>query len=334
MADPAKVAVRAVTPVVAGMRAAGVDWQQALGEVGLTQDELRDEAHRVSHERVIRLWQRAVEVTGNPDFGLTVSAMIPPGQFGVVEYAFRKSASVLDGFERVCRYFRIHHDVARWNLARDGGRVVLEHSLPGARTLPRAACDFVLCNFVRVCADATGKTIKPSEVWLDYAEPDDTGMLRERFGDNLRFDTGRRALVYTEDAAAAPLTTAEPQLCSILDAHARELLASLPTISSFGDRVREILSEQLNGGNPTAQETARSLKMSVRTLHRRLADEDTSHKQLLAELRRELATRYLRDRGIAISEVAFLLGFSEPSAFHRAFRRWTGTTPAEFRANG
>jgi AraC-like DNA-binding protein len=77
---------------------------------------------------------------------------------------------------------------------------------------------------------------------------------------------------------------------------------------------------------------ARLLKMSVRTLHRRLSDEGTSHKQLLEQLRRELAATYLRERAIAISEAAYLLGFSEPSAFHRAFRRWTGQTPAEFRA--
>jgi len=90
--------------------------------------------------------------------------------------------------------------------------------------------------------------------------------------------------------------------------------------------------KELQGGNPAAETIAEHLHMSVRTLARRLAEEDTSHKALLDELRSDLARRYLSDAGLAISEVAFLLGFSEPSAFHRAFKRWTGQTPRQFRS--
>ncbi len=331
MADPAKVRSRAVLPLVGVMRADGVDVDHALGLVGLTTDEIADAEAWVSHERVVRLWQIGAELTGDPNLGLRVSAAIPAGAFGVVEFALRKSDNLLDGFHRASRYFRLGHDVARMNVIDLGERVAFDHVLPGGRTLPRVAADFVLSNALLIARDAVGGDLVPVEVRLDYAEPEDKALLRERFCDNLTFSAGERALVFAATDLERPLQQSEPGLCAILDQHASDLLAKLPTIGSFSDRVRELLAGQLAGGNPTSQEMARVLKMSVRTLHRRLTEEGTSHKQLLEQLRRELAGNYLRDQQIAISEVAYLLGFSEPSAFHRAFRRWTGKTPAAFR---
>ena len=188
----------------------------------------------------------------------------------------------------------------------------------------------MLSNPLLIVRDATVDSVSPVEVWVDYPPPDDETAVRERFG-NIKFLRGRRALVYDAADADARLTQSEPGLCAILDDHATKLLAALPTVGTFSDRVRELLAGELAGGDPTAQNMARHLKMSVRTLHRRLSDEGTSHKQLLEQLRRELAERYLTNPALAVAEVAYLLGFSEPSAFHRAFRRWTGKTPSQMR---
>lgn len=333
MGDQAMVSARAVLPIVAAMRAAGADAEGAVSASGLDLDVVLDPDARVLHERVVRLWTLAVDMTGDPDFGLKVSDMVQPGDLGVLEYGFRKSATVREGLERVERYMRINHDVARFATSLEEGRLVFEHRLPGGRTLPRAPVDFILSNPAKVIADATNGAARPVEVWVDYAPPDDVTALKERFGE-IRFLRGRRALVFDASVADVPLRQSEPGLCAILDQHARQMLEALPTAGTFADRVRELLAAELCGGDPTSQAMARLLKMSVRTLHRRLSDEGTSHKQLLEQLRRELAETYLRERDVSISEAAYLLGFSEPSAFHRAFRRWTGQTPAEFRAAG
>ena len=332
MADPAKVSARAVAPIVGALRAVGADVQGALDKAQLDLHSVLDPEARVLHERVVHLWSIATEMSGDPDLGLRASGLIEPGQFGVVEYALRKSATLFEGFQRASRYFRIGHDVARLDVAVEGEHMLFEHTLPGARTLPRSAADFVLSNPVLIVRDATVESVSPVEVWVDYAPPDDVTALEERFRAPVRFLRGRRAVLYAAADADARLLQSEPGLCALLDAHAKQLLETLPTIGTFSDRVRELLARELAGGDPTAQGMARALDMSVRTLHRRLTDEGTTHKQLLEQLRRELADRYLRDRAIAIAEVAYLLGFSEPSAFHRAFRRWTRQTPAEFRA--
>jgi len=331
MGDLAKVGTPAVLPLIAVLRQAGVDVAGALRAAKLDPDEVSNPEGRVLHEGVVRLWQVATELTGDQDLGLRVSAAIPPGAFGVVEYSLRKSPNLLEGLHRASRYFRIGHDVASLDVEIDGDLVIFEHTLPGARTLPRAAADFIMSNLVLIIKDAVTGGPMPRQVWMDYAEPEDINALRERFGINVKFDTGRRALVFSAPDAQLGMRQAEPGLCAILDQHAQDMLAKLPPIGTFSDRVRELIADQLSGGDPTAQEMARALKMSVRTLHRRLKEEGTSHKQLLAELRQQLAGKYLRESRMAVSEVAFLLGFSEPSAFHRAFRRWTGATPAAYR---
>lgn len=332
MKELAMVSTRAVAPVVAGLKAAGADVQRALEIAELTLDEVSDAQGRVPHERVVRLWSAAAEMTGDADLGLRIAAMIPPGNFGVSEFAFRKSANLREGIARISRYFRLGHDVARMDGEISGDHYVYEHTLPGARSLPRAATDFVLSCAHLIIQDAVAEPVALAEVWLDYAEPTDTAALQERFRAPLKFRSGKRALVFSVEDLEMPLRDSEPGLCGVLDAHAQQLLASLPPVGTFSDRVRELLASQLAGGDATAQDVARTLKMSVRTLHRRLVEEGTTHKKLLEDLRRELAGTYLSEQAIGISEVAYLLGFSEPSAFHRAFRRWTGKTPAEFRS--
>jgi AraC-like DNA-binding protein len=128
-----------------------------------------------------------------------------------------------------------------------------------------------------------------------------------------------------------PLVRADAGLCAVLERHARELLERLPRATSLSGRIRQLVAGDLVKGVPSPAEVARRLHMSGRTLQRRLREDGTSHRALVDELRRDLAMRYLGEREIGIAEVAFLLGFSEASAFHRAFRRWSGTTPSAYR---
>ena len=117
-----------------------------------------------------------------------------------------------------------------------------------------------------------------------------------------------------------------------MERHAEALLAKLPSLTdSVVDRVQRVLSGVLGEGDASLGAVARKLRMSERTLQRKLAEESASYDALLDAMRHELAVRYLADRKIAIAEVAYLLGYSEPSPFHRAFKRWTGVTPSEAR---
>jgi AraC-like DNA-binding protein len=130
---------------------------------------------------------------------------------------------------------------------------------------------------------------------------------------------------------AAPLAQANVPLQKLLREHAESLLARLPS-ASLSARVVSLLSSQLSQGEPDRAQLARALNLSERTLQRRLAEEGSSYQQLLNDSRRQLAEGYLRDGRLAATEIALLLGYSEPSVFFRAFRQWTGLTPGEYRA--
>jgi AraC-like DNA-binding protein len=129
-----------------------------------------------------------------------------------------------------------------------------------------------------------------------------------------------------------PNPTADPALSRTILRHAEALLAALPEpTATYAERVRRGLAEILGEGEVSLRQVARGLKMSERSLQRRLAAEGVTFDGLLDDVRHHLALRYLADPSIAVSEVAYLLGYSEPSPFHRAFRRWTGATPSDMR---
>lgn len=320
MNDEPLVSIRVLRPILAGLVAQGKEVEAELAAVGLEPATLGDPDARVSHRLAIALWDHAVETTGDPSFGLHVAQSVDITVFDVLAYAITTSSTVVEGLRRLL-------------LTPTARGMELEHRLP-AQVLPRAVSEFVLGVWLAVPRQTTGRDIVPLRVWFRHAKPSDTAELEAHFRCPMEFDTGRNLLEFSEETLELPQLQANPGLVAVLDRHAKDLLQRLPAQqpASVASRARALIATELQGGNPSAERIAQSLQLSVRTLSRRLADEGTSHKQLLEELRRELAQRYLREQQLAAEEVAFLLGYSEASAFHRAFKRWTGETPAQFRA--
>jgi AraC-like DNA-binding protein len=328
----AGVSTRVVRPIVAGLLMFGADVEAALAEVKLDAKTLADPDARVPHRAAVTLWTLAVERTGELGFGLRVAEAMDLGRFEVQGYAFLSSANLGEGIERVIRYHRLNHDAAMLTLRREGSQAIYRHELPGGHQLPAAAAQFVIGVMVLGSRAATQSDVPIEEVRFVHDAPPDLSDYARVFGVPVRFSCEHNEVVFSAAALDLPHAKADPGLAMVLDQHASACLAALPRVDTLVDRVRTLLAKELQGGNPSADTTADALGMSTRTLARRLKAEGTSHKEVLDELRAALARRYLGDASLAISEVAFLLGFSEPSAFHRAFKRWTGQTPAEFRS--
>jgi AraC-like DNA-binding protein len=137
--------------------------------------------------------------------------------------------------------------------------------------------------------------------------------------------------VFDKSYLSQSVASADPSLHALIRQHADALLAELPHVQSVTARVRELITKELAGGNPIAANIARQMPMGARTLGRRLEGEGTTFKELLDDMRRRLALGYVAGSLLPLSEIAFLLGFSQTAAFHRAFKRWTGQTPLEYR---
>jgi AraC-like DNA-binding protein len=168
-------------------------------------------------------------------------------------------------------------------------------------------------------------------VRFKHEEPPDTSEHTRIFGCPVRFGADVNAIVFDPALLALPLRSADPVLAEILAAADDEALARLPGTTSTADVVRRRLPELLTNGEATLAVTARAVGMSERSLQRRLRDDGVSYQKLLDDVRRELAEHYLARDDLSTADVAFLVGFSDPASFHRAFKRWTGVTPAQHR---
>jgi len=273
----------------------------------------------------------AIALTGDPDLGLTAAREVQPGDYGVVEYAVRSCANWGEIWGVLGRYLPLVNEALSVVVREFGQRIfiVLESSVE----LPRAAADFQSGAFHVSARHFWSKGAAPTfEAWFKHQRPSSFEAYAATFpGAVVRFEAAFNGFVFDKSYASVPVLSADPKLHELMRQYGDSLLASLPQTHSFTAHVRELLARELAGGNPCIENVARQVPVGVRTLGRRLELEGTSFKELLDDLRRRSALRYLAVSAFPISEIAFLLGFSHASAFHRAFKRWTGQTPVEYR---
>jgi AraC-like DNA-binding protein len=315
---------------MSGLMTLGYDPAPFLHTQGIDSDMLRDPDATVPMSACVGLLADGVQATGDDNLGLHVAEHAELGSFDVHFYAMVSSPTLGAAFERVCRYQRLIHETSEVRLEKSGDRAVLSHRLPGGLAAPRQTAELLLAAWVRAGRVATRMMWSPAEVRFAHRAPRDSREHERFFGAPLRFATGENALVLPAALLDMPCRCTDPSLLSLLDRYAADRLGG-PHAATFADRARAALSEELHAGHVTADGLAARLRVSVRTLHRFLAAEGTSYRRLLDQLRLDIAERHLMDDRMSVAEVAFLVGFSEISAFHRAFKRWTGRTPVTFR---
>lgn len=307
------------------------EWIEQLGR--------SDPDARIPASTAHKLLSAAVEHVGDPLLGLKAGTTVSLGDGGAIDYAMSSAATVRDAIAVAVRYFPLINDAVELRLQIDKGRAFLR--LESQVPMPAAAEDFMLCALFRLHLRVLVDSGVEVECWITHPPPGKS-QGEPRNGQRaeyelafsaaaLRFDAPACGFCFRADWLDVPLSRADPKLHDVMRAHVDALLADLPTPSNLTQGVRHKLVKELPQGKATARQVARELHMSERTLERRLADEGTTFKALLDDVRRRLALEYLGNDRIELGEIAFLLGFSQPPAFHRAFKRWTGKTPLEYR---
>ena len=325
------VTARAIRPLLSGLDALRVDPVPLLAAVGIEMQQLDDPEALVPMSAAIALLHEAEQATGDRDIGLHLAERSELSSFDVLFYAMSSSATLGDAYRRMSRYQRLIHETTRVDIEVAGDLATLSHSLPGGLAVPRHSAEFILASWVRAGRLVTGVDWQPRAVQFAHGRPDSTAEHDRFFRCPLHFAAGRNAVELERSLLALPCTGADPGLAEVLERYARDRLDKAPATSSMSDRARAVISAQLPDGDVQARQVAAALNVSVRTLNRALASEDTSYRALLDQLRHELAVQHLREGRLSSTEIAYMLGFSELSAFYRAFKRWTGSTPAEVR---
>jgi AraC-like DNA-binding protein len=315
---------------LAAFESLGVDVERVLGQVGLSRERLADPKGRVPVDLRLAWWDAAVRVSGDPALGLRVGAMLPLGALGSFEYLLRHSASLEQAAQRANEYMRLVDDTGEVALSREGDLAVFRARRTGGYpTSPSEIHTLFAALYVIVGAEWPGWTL--TSVSLAHAAPRDPSPFLRHFGCPVRFDAPDYELRFPARVLDGTPRCADAGLSRVLEEHSRRLLAELPDESPLLQSARVALATLVSEGSPSAGGLARALGMSERTLRRRLEGESTTYNEVLDGLRRDLARRYVAQTQETFEAIAERLAFADASTFFRAFKRWTGKTPAHFR---
>lgn len=318
--------------IVEALELEGLDCRQLFAELGMDYLALDDPEARFPQDGMTRLWQRALEISGNPAIGLNMARVVRPSSFSVVGYALMSSRTLREGLARLVRYQRIIAEGADLSLRAEPDGYVLRLAIHGDRLPPAPqSAEASLAYMLAFSRWVAGPGVQPLQVRLQGPAPVDLARYREVFGAPLQFGSSEYALVFPRDVLERPLPTANEALAQLHDRFAGDYLARFSD-SRVSHMARQVLCRLLPQGEPKREAVAQALHLSQRTLQRRLQEEGSSFQGLLEDTRRELALQYLAQPERSLLEIAYLLGFADPSNFFRAFRRWFAITPGEYRA--
>ncbi len=317
--------------LIEACEALGLEVAPLLAAAGIERSLLEDPDARLPAETVGTLWALAYQQSGDPHLALHAAEALPLGAYKVVDYLAWNAPTVGGAFAELARYFPLINSTVRLRLeVGTDVRILLESPYdPAALTRPYA--EYALAAIFLRVRSAMRLSFTPRLVCFAFPPPDDTTEHERVFGCPVRFGAGENAVVFDAESWALVNEVADPGLFAVLEEHARLRVEKVSREAPAVTEVRRALMSELKGGNPSVAAVARRLAISPRTLQRRLQSQGLRFSDLLDSLREGAAKTYLADPRLAIAEVAYLLGFADQSSFHRAFKRWTGKTPNEYR---
>ena len=318
--------------VYQSMEATCLSAERLLEELRMDPEVLHDRDARIPFQVHIEFMELAAKISGDDQFGLRLGRDAHPKDSGVLGYIALNSATVADAMRRVQRYWHVMAEGELIELEIDGDELIISYLVTDLEVMEcRQNDDMTLASIVSAITKLTGKTPAVHRVEFVHSEPADTTLYRTVFGSPVIFGEARNAIVVSKDVLDFPVRAPDLQLLHILEQYCRQILEDRERINDLLNQVEQVIVKRLSDGNPKAAAVAQDLAMSDRTLSRRLHESGTSYREILDQVRSRLSIRYLQDSRFRVSEIAFMLGYSELSAFNRAFRRWSGLSPTGYR---
>lgn len=316
------------------LKAAGIDVNVALAEAQLTWPQLNKPDSWILYVRHARLLEIASRELEDDHYGLSLAQRVDVRDGDLLAYLGIASDTIETALQNMSRYSRVLSEAIWADLDIDGdsGTLTFTAQEPSLSKY-RQAAEFRHTLLLAFCRYFTGRRIFPLSVHFIHERRQGREKIAGFFKCPVKFGQRHEQMTFSRKVLAAPVTSADYRLLRILRNHAENLLRSRPKQQpEIIDRLERRLTELLSSGNARAKVIAADLGMSERTLLRRLAEHDTSFSQMVERLRHDLALKYLSEQNLSLTQIAFLLGYSNQSAFTTACRRWTGRPPRELRA--
>ena len=305
-----------------------IDTQALFTSLDLGPEPFRDPDARVSKAKMEQIWTQAEARTGNPCIGFEIGQALTATNLHAVGYAWLASATLREGLQRIVRYQRLIATHADMGLSQQGDVVEMQIDREPGEDL---GDDAAFAGLVRLCRDVSYPEFSPQSVHMMRIEPICAPKLAEYFACPIEYEASIDKICFTAESVDADLRRNNPSLAQASEAVARDYLANLDKKDVVA-RARSIIVARLPDGEPNRGAVASRLAMSERTLARRLSARNYTFTSLVDEVREKLGKEYLRQSRFSVTDIAFLLGFTDQSNFARAFKRWSGDSPSEFRS--
>ena len=297
--------------------------------------ELNKPVHMISDAHYYSFFERAAAIDRNgTTLPLRTGAAMRSDDYGAFGLAWKSATTLRGSYNRAERYARVLTSVSTYEVeaTREGAYMHLHRS--GERSLGmRLSNEATIASILTISQEVSTEAIHPIAVYFKHTAPESITAHETYFGCPVHFDSDRDALLISNESLQAPNKLGDESISKFFQSHLETELSKLEDDTALDRQIRRYVTQCLSEGIPMLSEIARYFGMSGRTLQRRLSELGYSYQTLVDESRRQLAEHLLRETDFSLVEVAFMTGFSEQSAFARAFKRWAGQTPRNFRIN-
>ncbi len=310
----------------------GVDAAAMLASVGIAPDAPLDAGQMIPAQRYYELLEKIAGQIDVTDLPVRTGASMRLDEYGALGLAFKAATTLGASFARVERYARLWTSVVEYELRpATGGTLFILHRAGERRLGMRLSNEATLVSAVAIARQVCPVPLAPVEVLVRHPAPRRVAAHEEWFGCPVRFGAERDAILFSDETLARLNILGDEGISQYLTTHLDAELSEMTREPALVMQARAAIAQALSEGAPKMAEIASGLGLSARSFHRRLSEHGMSFQSLTEETRRDLAEGLLRDERHSLAEIAFLTGFSEQSAFTRAFKRWVGTTPATYR---
>jgi len=326
------MSVTKISAFLNGFEADGINKEKTLKLACIDPSILKSPDNRLTSNEVNRLIQEAVRLTNNENIGLCQGELLSKGFSNILGYILMNCRTLGEAAEKYCKYEKIVDETAITDVKREGGFAILSNvTIDNVLAGNRQFSDFKISGILSYIKLLTGKRIVLNEVYFTHHKPKDISEYQRIFKCPIFFEKSMNALVFDCRLLNLPIIEPNKELLLLFERNAQETLNAFESNETYSKKVRGVILKEMKGDISSIDTVAKRLAMSVRNLQIYLKREGASYTKLLNEIRKDMAVNYLKDKSVSVDEIAYILGFSETSVFHRAFKRWTGFTPGEFR---
>jgi AraC-like DNA-binding protein len=327
------ISVAATTGLLEAIGNAGADPDQVLRALEVDRAVLSNAEGFIPCSTFARLLEEAARATGDPCFGLHFGERFNIKNIGALAYVVLNSPTIAVADQHVARYLKLYNQAAKVFFTVEEKRAYLQYVLVDLGiAVPRQENEYSMVIRLNTIRMMVGSQWAPLEVRFAHEAPEQISEHLRIFAAPVLFGYPTNTFVIEREFLERQIPAADERLYEIMRRYLERILEEMPQEHEVLASVRRAIAESMREGDPNLARVAKKMAMSPRTLQRQLKEQGMEFKQLVDDTRRRFALSYLRDRRHTLTEIAFLLGYSEASAFNRAFKRWTGSTPLAYRS--